>query len=319
MLATRCAHRAPRPPDGARQPGRGGARSPVPAAHLSTARRVVAPDHPVLPLGYGPLAKHWAAQGFVVIQPKHLDSRMVGFAQDDARRPRLWRDRENDLVQVLDALPVLLATTPGFAGRGDVQRMAGAGHPWGAQSASMPLGARHPDPDDGSVVGIRDDRVKPGVLLTAPGTGGTNPSPFAAQRFPFMHPDFADRQLRQGAPRLPRTPCGAGEAIGEPPDLRAVRLHPRLQSRAAGSCGEFRVSDLGADTSQTINASRPAPEMRRDVPAHARPGRGARNQAPYVRSQRAPPGRKTLTEGEMVPRAGIEPATLRFSVACSTN
>lgn len=141
---------------------------------------------------YGPLANHWAAQGFVVIQPTHLDSRMVGLAQDDPRRPQLWRHRENDLVHVLDALPALLAAAPGLAGRVDIDRIAVAGHSWGAQTASMLLGARHPDPDDGSVVDIRDDRVKAGVLLTIPGTGGANLSPFAAQRFPFMHPDFSD-------------------------------------------------------------------------------------------------------------------------------
>ncbi len=38
----------------------------------------------------------------------------------------------------------------------------------------MLLGARHPDPDDGSVVDIRDERVKAGILLTIPGTGGSN-------------------------------------------------------------------------------------------------------------------------------------------------
>jgi pimeloyl-ACP methyl ester carboxylesterase len=140
---------------------------------------------------YGPLANHWAAQGFVVIQPTHLDSRMVGLAQDDPRRPQLWRHRENDLLRVLDALPALLAATPGLGGRVDFDRIAVAGHSWGAQTASMLLGARHPDPDDGSVVDIRDERVKAGVLLTIPGMGGANLSPFAAQRFPFMHPDFS--------------------------------------------------------------------------------------------------------------------------------
>ena len=140
---------------------------------------------------YGPLANYWAAQGFVVIQPTHLDSRMVGLPQDDPRRPQLWRHREADLVHVLDALPSVLAAVPGLSDRVDRDRIAVAGHSWGAQTASVLLGARHPDPDDGSVVDILDERVKAGVLLTIPGTGGSNLSPFAAQRFPFMHPDFS--------------------------------------------------------------------------------------------------------------------------------
>src|SRR3978361_1130581 len=42
---------------------------------------------------YGPLVDFWAAHGFVVVQPTHLDSRTVGLAPDDPRRPTLWRDR----------------------------------------------------------------------------------------------------------------------------------------------------------------------------------------------------------------------------------
>jgi pimeloyl-ACP methyl ester carboxylesterase len=140
---------------------------------------------------YGPLANHWASQGFVVIHSTHLDSRMVGLAQDDPRRTQLWRHREHDLVHILDALPALLAAMPGLQGRADRDRVAVAGHSWGAQTASMLLGSRHPDPDGGPVVDIRDDRVRAGVLLTIPGTGGANLSPFAAERFPFMHPDFS--------------------------------------------------------------------------------------------------------------------------------
>jgi predicted dienelactone hydrolase len=41
--------------------------------------------------GYGPLADFWAARGFAVIQPTHLDSRTVGLAPGDPRTPRLWR------------------------------------------------------------------------------------------------------------------------------------------------------------------------------------------------------------------------------------
>ena len=37
--------------------------------------------------GYGPLADFWAAHGFVVIQPTHLDSRTVGLPHDDPRSP----------------------------------------------------------------------------------------------------------------------------------------------------------------------------------------------------------------------------------------
>jgi len=61
---------------------------------------------------YGPLANHWAANGFVVIQPTHLDSRMLGLAPNDPRRPHLWRFREDDLVAVLDGLDRIEGDAP---------------------------------------------------------------------------------------------------------------------------------------------------------------------------------------------------------------
>jgi predicted dienelactone hydrolase len=33
--------------------------------------------------GYAPLTDYWAAHGFVVIQPTHLDAKRLGLAQDD--------------------------------------------------------------------------------------------------------------------------------------------------------------------------------------------------------------------------------------------
>jgi pimeloyl-ACP methyl ester carboxylesterase len=141
--------------------------------------------------GYGPLTNYWVADGFAVIQPTHLDSRVLGLAKDDPRRPHFWRFREEDLRLILDGLDVIEEQVPAIKGRLDRSRIAVAGHSWGAQTASMLLGATHPDPRDGSVVNIADARVKAGVLLAVPGTGGENLSPFAAQNFPFMHPDFS--------------------------------------------------------------------------------------------------------------------------------
>ncbi|UFN48926.1 chlorophyllase [Roseomonas sp. OT10] len=140
---------------------------------------------------YGPIVHYWAAQGFAVISPTHLDSRMLALPQDDPRRPDLWHHREQDLVRILDELDAIADQIPAIHGRLDRDRIAVAGHSWGAQTASMLLGATHPDPRDGTTVGIADDRVKAGVLLAVPGTGGRNLSEFAATRFPFMNPSFA--------------------------------------------------------------------------------------------------------------------------------
>lgn len=141
--------------------------------------------------GYGPLVDFWAAHGFVVIQPTHLDSRTLRLAPDDPRRRSLWRSRVEDLRRVLDQLDAIEETVPALKGRLDRSSIAVAGHSWGGQTASMLLGARHPHPDDGSVVDMSDDRVKAGVLFAVPGRGGDDLSPFAAAHFPFMHPDFS--------------------------------------------------------------------------------------------------------------------------------
>jgi len=140
---------------------------------------------------YGPLADHWAAHGFVVIQPTHLDSRMLRLASDDPRRPQFWRFREEDMAAVLNGLDHIESEAPTIQGRLDRSRIAVAGHSWGGQTASTLLGASHPDPDDGSVVNRKDTRIKAGVLLAAPGEGGEDLSEFAARTLPFMHPDFS--------------------------------------------------------------------------------------------------------------------------------
>ncbi|WEB38112.1 chlorophyllase [Streptomyces yunnanensis] len=139
--------------------------------------------------GYAPLADHWAAHGFVVIQPTHLDSRTLGIPAEDPRTPRIWRFRIEDLTRALDGLDVLEASVPGLAGRLDRDRIAVAGHSWGAQTASTLLGARVLDSDGVPGEDMSDPRVKAGVLLALTGLGD-DLTPFAAEHFPFMKPSF---------------------------------------------------------------------------------------------------------------------------------
>ncbi|MGW4947375.1 alpha/beta hydrolase family protein [Actinoplanes sp. NPDC004185] len=140
---------------------------------------------------YEPLAGYWAARGFVVIQPTHLDSATLAVTPDDPRYADIWRIRIADLKRVLDELDLIEASVPGLAGRLDRARIAVAGHSWGGQTASTLLGARVLDA--GGVPGedLSDPRIKAGVLLATTGTGGADLSPFAAEHFPFMSPDFA--------------------------------------------------------------------------------------------------------------------------------
>ena len=139
---------------------------------------------------YGPLSDFWAAHGFVVVQPTHLDSRSLGLAPEDPRTPRIWRTRVDDLTRVLDDLDLIEASVPGLAGRLDRARIAAAGHSYGAQTASNLLGARVLDAAGRAGEDMSDARVAAGVLLSLTGTGGDDLTPFAAETFPFMNPGF---------------------------------------------------------------------------------------------------------------------------------
>jgi pimeloyl-ACP methyl ester carboxylesterase len=140
---------------------------------------------------YQPLVDYWTSHGFAVLQPTHLDSRTLGIAPEDPRTPEIWRFRVDDLRRVIDSLDILQAAVPGLAGRLDRDRIVAAGHSWGATTASALLGARVVGSDGKPGEEMSDPRVKAGVLLALAGHGEEDLTPFAAEHFPFMSPDFA--------------------------------------------------------------------------------------------------------------------------------
>ncbi len=141
--------------------------------------------------GYAPLANFWAAHGFVVLQPTHLSSRTLQLDGPDA--PLFWRSRVADMTRILDQLDLVEAAVPGLAGRLDRSRVAVAGHSMGGHTASMLLGMRLTDPQNGAEVNLRDARIKAGVLLATPGAGGASLTAQAAQQYAFFtQPSFAD-------------------------------------------------------------------------------------------------------------------------------
>src|SRR4051812_3584426 len=128
---------------------------------------------------YQPLVDHWTEQGFVVVQPNHLDAHGIG--PDDPRSPQLWRSRIRDPGRVIDQLDTVAAAVPGLPGRVDLSRIAVAGHSYGATTASALLGARVIGADGTASASFKDERVKAGVLLALTGTGGEDLSPFAKE------------------------------------------------------------------------------------------------------------------------------------------
>ncbi|MFF0835044.1 MULTISPECIES: alpha/beta hydrolase family protein [unclassified Streptomyces] len=139
--------------------------------------------------GYEPLVDRWAAAGFVVVQPTHLDSRRNAIGWDDPRFATVWRVRIADLHAILDNLGDILAQA-GLETRADRERIAVAGHSWGAQTAGAVLGARVLDPEGVPGEDFSHPAVSAGALIAATGTGDTL-TPFAAEHLPFMRPDFS--------------------------------------------------------------------------------------------------------------------------------
>lgn len=140
--------------------------------------------------GYGPLVDFWAAHGFVVIQPTHLDSRTVGLPKDDPRVPGIWRSRVEDMKLILNQLDLLESIVPGLSGRLDRSRIASAGHSFGGQTAGNLLGLRVLNPETKKEEDLSDSRIKAGILFATAGQGGASLTPFAAEKMPHLNVNF---------------------------------------------------------------------------------------------------------------------------------
>lgn len=175
----------------------------VPGRPIPLAVRVSAPavgsDLPVIVLshghgpsnfvpsfyGYGPMVNFWAAHGFVVIQPTHLDATFLGLREvDDPDAPLYLKSRAEDLRRIVDHLGDIERTVPGLAGRVDAGRIAAVGHSAGGHTVGQISGQTITDPSDGSTVGAVDGRFGARVMIAAPGRGedmnGPAAEPYAA-------------------------------------------------------------------------------------------------------------------------------------------
>ncbi len=136
--------------------------------------------------GYGPLANYYAARGFVVIQPTHLDSKTLPFrGSGHTDAPLFWRSRAEDMRCILDQLDAVERACLTLAGRLDRSKVAVVGHSMGGHTASVLLGAQHVEPRSGNFIGVAEPRIKAGVLLAAPGRGEAL-SAYAKEHYPFL-------------------------------------------------------------------------------------------------------------------------------------
>lgn len=239
---------------------------------------------------YGPLVDVWAAQGFVVVQPTHLDSRTVGLTPDEP-----WRTRAEDLRRVLDDLETLTAAVPGLAGRVDPGRVGVAGHSFGGQTAGLLLGLRVLDPDGVPGPDLTDARVRVGVLLATAGRGGDALAPGMIERMPWLNPSFEEL----------RTPTlvVAGDADHSPLTVRGPEWMTDPYRLAPGATDLLTV--LGGEHSLGGIAGYEAAETTDEDPT--RVGVVARTTGAYLRSALVP-GDDAWPRA----RASLDPAVVRL-------
>ncbi|WP_372865596.1 alpha/beta hydrolase family protein [Spongiibacter sp.] len=116
---------------------------------------------------YEPLLKHWASHGFAVIATTHLDGRNMARGIFNALRygnEGLIAARVADVRELVYRLPEIQSLLPVAL---DAERLAVAGHSFGAFTAQQFAGARAITAD--GEIGADDARVAAVVALSPPG------------------------------------------------------------------------------------------------------------------------------------------------------
>lgn len=121
---------------------------------------------------YDRMLEPWAAAGYVVVSPSHLDARRNALTPQQVfgRREELLLTRVRDTALPLDKTHMIEAAVPALAGRIDAERAAVTGHSFGGMislvlgGAPMAVDAAAKDPRP-----LRDRRFKAAVLLNPPG------------------------------------------------------------------------------------------------------------------------------------------------------
>lgn len=145
--------------------------------------------------GYSPLTEFYAAQGFVVIQPTHQDSKALGLNPDGPEGKLFWKSRAKDMTFIVDHLDEILGTVPGLINRVDKARIAAVGHSMGGHTVCMLSGMTVTDPIGGEKVYLPEPRFKARVIIAAPGKG-SDLAAFASEHYPVLkNNDFGTMTL----------------------------------------------------------------------------------------------------------------------------
>jgi hypothetical protein len=119
--------------------------------------------------GYAPLVDFFASQGFVVIQPTHLNSKALALPIG-AEGITFWKSRPKDIQFILDNLESIIESVPNLNGRVNIANIAAVGHSLGGHTVAMLAGMEVTDPVTGEIVGFPEPRLKARVMIGVPGS-----------------------------------------------------------------------------------------------------------------------------------------------------
>lgn len=136
--------------------------------------------------GYAYFGRYLAAHGMVSVHCTHpgsdwllWDGKGMGTAMSNLRKanadPDNWRERPRDVSFLLDHLDQFEAKVPALAGRLARDRIAVAGHSFGAYTALALVGLQPALPEQPALV-LADPRVRTVVAMSPQGSGGFLPA-----------------------------------------------------------------------------------------------------------------------------------------------
>jgi hypothetical protein len=118
---------------------------------------------------YMPILEHWAARGYAVVAPNHLDAKGGWQPRGNDDVEKLATSRAADLSLVMDSLPAIEKSIPALAGRILPPPYAGAGHSMGTYIAMLEAGLETRNPVTGTVIAHPDRRIGYVVMSSDPG------------------------------------------------------------------------------------------------------------------------------------------------------
>lgn len=118
---------------------------------------------------YRVLTDFWAANGFIVVQPTHLDSESIGLDEDNPLQKTIWSTRIADIRQIADNLNMILGALGSSSARVDMNTLIIAGHSFGGHTTQAIMGAKVFSEKAGTYESHRDDRFAIGLIMAGPG------------------------------------------------------------------------------------------------------------------------------------------------------